>query len=216
VRAGTRVYAAGPYPQRLGKEAELRDNIARSTVPVKDIGYPLQIHATDDMKVTSNGVYQRKELRRGVAKVRPDVARGYALIHELGHHASHESGTTHSAYDTDAKRGQEEAYADDYAAQHYRTRRGKPQPVGDYAGGRAASTHGDGRSVHFWNAYEKYRQTGAGTERRAERREANRGQAVPGQLKGQEPLLHKVTTSSSTGTSAPDWDYALGERRKDR
>jgi hypothetical protein len=40
------------------------------------------------------------------------------LIHELGHHVSSSIRTSHSAYDTPAKQGQEEGFADRYAANH--------------------------------------------------------------------------------------------------
>ena len=73
-------------------------------------------------------------------------------IHEIGHHVSTISDTEHSPFRTARQQGQEEAYADEYAQQHYRDRRGKSIEVEEYPGARS-------RGLDFHDAYHQARRT---------------------------------------------------------
>ena len=69
------------------------------------------------------------------------------LLHELGHHVSHERGTEHSAYKTPTQKGEEEAYADAYMATHQRRHPHDPRPAvvpKEYSFERSGMTFGYG------------------------------------------------------------------------
>lgn len=131
-------------PQRIYRPhaeatAKLRDTVARSTVPIEHINglhFSATPHAAEKTEsAEALGLYQRPgatALTGGLVSVHPDAVRGLTPIHEIGHHASHITQTEHAAYDTPARRGTEEGYAENYAETHFRDRRGKQErsPLG--------------------------------------------------------------------------------------
>ena len=151
-RAVTVVGAALPHdPQRAfdrkawGQERISRqrtlDNIARSTVPMSDFeGERIHVQSVSPqlqpyrppLNQGAAGVYRGKRSKTHEIQVRQDHETSSTVIHELGHAVSNIRGTAHSAYDTPAVRGTEEAYADDYAARHFRDRRGRPETQFEY------------------------------------------------------------------------------------
>lgn len=215
VRSHTAVYASGPYPQRHAGANEMLDNLARSTVPLEHLKYPLQIHATEpeashapeDFKNgTAIGLHTPRSdfgPNGAVIDVLPQHTRDSVLIHEVGHHASMLEGNEHSLHYSRQGQtgGREEAYADDYAAEHYRDRRGRSQPRGDYYMGNRNSVFRDSYLVH--------RKTGPDAEHRVdERRRGSMSQhEYEGGLRGQLPLLDKVSDGYNPPRSAPRWDY---------
>lgn len=217
VRKTIRPYGAGQPAARAAATA----NVARSTIPMSDLKHPLQIHTgpsffeppyrTPEEGTHTAGYYESYD--GGRAHVRPEEAGGPTLIHELGHHKSFREGTEHSRkYSYDAlEGGQEEAYADDYAAEHYRTPKGKPAPVGTYGGGSLP-----GRSMQFWAGYHANRQTGPDAEKRRYDNDRRSEVVKQGeQIEGQLPLLSKnhPHTSSWEAPKPPEWDYEEGPRR---
>lgn len=143
----------------------LVDNIARSTVPVSDITNAEPGRRTHFwVSRRFDGEMEQKE-QAGTHTHHPPghsnrhdifIATPYVgdttPIHEIGHHVSHMTGQ-HAGYSTDTERGQEEAFADNYAEKHFRDRRGKQQDVGTYAGGPSAGR----RSEEFFKSYYQHR-----------------------------------------------------------
>lgn len=147
---------------------KLVDNIARSTVPGEHL-QRLQFQpgtSASGMRhsgpnadpMVPSGMYNKRrrefESHQATVKLLKGQADRPVAIHEIGHHASQEQGTPHSDYDTVQKRGQEEAFADNYAQEHYRPRRGEKYPgVGMYNGGDPDHV----RTTEFFNAYHAHR-----------------------------------------------------------
>lgn len=114
------------------------DNLARSTVPAEDLqpapGRTLNFwidpaHDQGLMDRNARGEYYATspaQASRHDLYVHTQAADSPTLIHEIGHHASNIQGTEHSAYDTPARQGKEEGFADAYSFKHFRDRRGKP------------------------------------------------------------------------------------------
>jgi hypothetical protein len=72
------------------------------------------------------GVYQHQDgTRPPTISILGGQEGTYVPIHEIGHHASQVEGTEHSQYQTGYQRGQEEGFADQYAYEHFRDRRGE-------------------------------------------------------------------------------------------
>lgn len=155
------------YPFDTNREKrKLVDNIARSTVPVHHmLGVQFQPGQTSLAMSSSDphdsavpgGLYEERSKQwnePATIKLHEGVADRPTAIHEIGHHVSQETGTPHSAYGNTRQRGEEEAFADNYAQQHYRPRRGeKFQGVGMYNGGEEDHV----RTHQFFEAYHAHR-----------------------------------------------------------
>jgi hypothetical protein len=173
-----RILADNPrmYPyDTAGDTRKLVDTIARSTVPVGHLQslqfepglskYAMMDTGPNADPMVPGGLYEKPRETAGPSYMRrPEgpatikllegVAGGHIPIHEIGHHVSLEQGTEHSAYSNPRQRGQEEAFADNYAQQHYRPRRGERyQGVGMYNGGERDHI----RSEQFFDAYHAHR-----------------------------------------------------------
>lgn len=113
-------------------ERRLHEVIARSTAPVSDIqpqfnGDKLHINlGGPGIPRNATGSYQRGSYGAGQGTIRLDSYGGeksasQTLMHELGHHRSATVDFNESSnYDTPQRKGQEEAYADDYMVRHWR------------------------------------------------------------------------------------------------
>jgi hypothetical protein len=64
--------------------------------------------------------------RYGSIKVSPGQVHADTPIHELGHHVSSITGRPSSAYNTVARKGADEGFAETFSENHYRDRRGRP------------------------------------------------------------------------------------------
>ena len=139
--------------------AMVEQMVARSTVPAGDVhphhyyqpGGPFGANAASDNegfslhvvvgspRAKGGGIFRSPPAgtsRFGEVHIGPARGEwvGQALMHELGHSKSYSKGTPHSAFDTPRHKGQEEAYADDYAQTHWRpdprdVRRGESNPA---------------------------------------------------------------------------------------
>lgn len=113
------------------------DNLARSTVPMSDLepapGRRLSFwidraHDQGLKDTNARGAYWHEspaQSTRHDIKVRTDSVDSTTLIHEIGHHVSH-MRPDHEGYDSPARQGKEEGFADAYSFEHYRDRRGQP------------------------------------------------------------------------------------------
>lgn len=117
----------------------LVDNIARSTVPAEHLqGKPdsgrhlaFWVNKSFDPRMAeagTAGTYEsepRQHSNRHDLYVHTDHVDSTTPIHEIGHHVSNLLGNEHSHYNSPESRGAEEGFADRYAYEHYRTRKGK-------------------------------------------------------------------------------------------
>jgi hypothetical protein len=113
----------------------LVDNIARSTVPAQHLGglqwrHNAEAHlGSDDPNTTTLAHYDKRgdALSHGspVVRLRTGQETTHTPIHEIGHHVSWNEGHEHSVYRTGMDRGREEGFADKYAFEHFRDRRGE-------------------------------------------------------------------------------------------
>jgi len=129
-------------------QAKMTEDLARSTIPVEDLKNVGKVSAKSRAKSPGYlGLYEKNMGGGGTAKISvvpakrqpmemdPDPEynanirpqRGpqneedtLTLLHELGHHASLQSGNPQSEYHTPEQQGKEEATADIYAVRHYR------------------------------------------------------------------------------------------------
>lgn len=150
--------------------AEIRDTVARSTVPVEHLRGLQFAVARDDEYLTTEENRAGKHLYAGIhiksgspehpstIALRPNATRGGTVIHEIGHHVSHGDGNEHSVNYSSASEhgGHEEAFADNYAETHFRDRKGKQVDQGIYGGGEFAGTIQ--RSKSFWDGYRAHRE----------------------------------------------------------
>lgn len=153
------------HKQRL----KIADTIARSTVPHQHLQGVQWAHvrpwerltaATEANPNDSAGAYFKPHRNRpdaGMIAVREPYQDTSTVIHELGHHISYLQGTEHSRnYSYEHEHGgTEEAFADNYAEQHFRDRKGNPVERGTYGGGQYAGRIQ--RSNEFWEGYHKQR-----------------------------------------------------------
>lgn len=123
----------GGYPRNAGeRSAEGRQGIhtiARSTVPSPHLdGLYADFHSVEVSAIGDGraGDYRTAGRTLGVMRIAPGQAGGTTPIHEIGHHVSAQvERNWHSSYSTPGQRGQEEAYAENYAETHARDRRGR-------------------------------------------------------------------------------------------
>lgn len=218
------------------QRARLMDTIARSTVPSEDLRAesegrmgPMRVKYHTGMflnHIQAHGIYQAKggttDQGQPAITLHPGAEETTTAIHELGHHVSNARKTEHSQnYKTDqpAMRGQEEAFADNYAQEHFRDRRGKPTVVGQYAGGFTD----DQRPHEFYDSYNVAREAGQPYRGKRDweinpmadkpRRDALPANHVPGQM----PLLDRVQHGHDYTTGSykhVDWDYPYDDDYK--
>lgn len=124
------------------------DTIARSTVPIEHLAprkshtgqeYPIDVQS--HYGVLPKGTHGRYAYLHPEADVwnfhdqlaiQPYATGTSTVIHELGHHVSALQGQPHSAPGTLENKGREEAFADDYAHEHYRDRKGRTPGMDEY------------------------------------------------------------------------------------
>lgn len=131
------IRSGGSQTHHYESRQPLRDligTVARSTVPLEHLnGVQFNIvNGESDMgSKHSAGEYTFEDRRIDLL---PSSVRDHTPIHEIGHHVSHMDGNTHAVhYDGSAAyRGQEEAFADNYAAEHARSQPRKKVDVGHY------------------------------------------------------------------------------------
>jgi uncharacterized protein YhbP (UPF0306 family) len=172
----TRLYDDEVLPAHL-QRTRIADTVARSTVPVAHLQGLQWAHVGEGQAIdhadTAAGAYFRShEVKEGsvtatrtgslrstpMIAVKPEYDRDSTVIHEVGHHVSHTVAGNDHRYDENGHSGAEEAWADNYAEQHYRDKSGKPVEQGIYGGGQFAG-HIQ-RSDQFWDSYAKNRTWG--------------------------------------------------------
>jgi hypothetical protein len=153
-------------PEHVSREPIRRvvDTVARSTVPASDledksggqltVRTGIQFAPTEGDSLGTAGQYHAF-VRHPEVHLGPGFEDKPTVIHEIGHHVSHQQGTDHSEYYNAREQGQEEAFADNYADTHYRDRKGRPEPRGTYAGGIRSPK----RNETFFEAYHGMRET---------------------------------------------------------
>jgi len=128
---GPAVHQGEPdWGRTFGGLHRAQQTVARSTVPVEDMhGASIHVLHPDlfagrpGIKDGAAGTYfHHRDTRKtpGEILVREGHETTPTVIHEIGHHVSQKSGTDHSSYDTPAKRGAEEGFADRYSDKHFR------------------------------------------------------------------------------------------------
>lgn len=154
------------YPEGYRMESRqdtrrLVDNIARSTVPVEHLsGVQFRTNHSDQMLGENvAGHYSRRgdAMSKGepVIRLREGYVAGHTAIHEIGHHVSHGIVGNEHPYDENGHSGPEEAWADNYAEEHFRDSKGRQVEKGTYGGGQFAG-HIQ-RTEGFWKGYHKDR-----------------------------------------------------------
>ena len=144
----------------------LIQNLARSTIPVKDI-QDINVWELNSRVAEGGGgrpAYLGKYIHRTKTGRMIRVRAGYegrpTVIHEMGHKKSEDLDNPHH-WETDARSlGHEEGFADNYVYQHYRSpgyKRTRLVPTAEKARKQATgwrNVYGDrGRSVEFQEAY---------------------------------------------------------------
>lgn len=119
------------------------DNVKRSSVPVETIrnvkfvgaGGPMGRQRGMHGGLTIGGSYQgttkfnedfSRKILGGVVKVAAGQEDNTTPIHELGHHQSRLLERPSSKYDTPARKGADEGFAETFAERNWRDRRGRP------------------------------------------------------------------------------------------
>lgn len=198
--------------------------VARSTVPAEHL--PGAHYAFGQQLIGDNpprGYYQRAVpnhenpySRRSHVVIGAGSAQSTTPIHEIGHHVSATSGNDHADYDTPSRRGTEEGFAENYAETHYRDHRGRPlgtafttspegwsrreEPEGQFGG-----TYGD--RGDFERAFTKERKKSPTGVREQAKIDTLMSSTPKGQIKGQTPLLHRMTSGYPAQEHLAKWDY---------
>ena len=179
----------GGFGGRNEGEAKIVETVARSTVPTERLAdVNVTVEKPDESK-DYGGLYKagRREASvvaaPGTTPTAPLGAKQMAqmrdtrqhheqvLMHELGHHESASLGLPHSGKEYErsaAAHGQEEAYADDFAVEHYRPdprdeRRGEFERSGYDRGGKTPinpynKTDNVNKQLEFAESYRAHRQ----------------------------------------------------------
>lgn len=133
---------------------QILDNVSRSTIPVEHLAprvddfnttHPMKVmganEAAAQLKPSEDAHYRYTPANAWGARhvedelaVRPRYTRDHTSIHELGHHYDQltRATGTHMGWKDVGHLGQAEAFADDYAEQHYRDKKGRPTTVETY------------------------------------------------------------------------------------
>jgi hypothetical protein len=88
-------------------------------------------------------------------------------IHEIGHHVSRITGRASSEYNTVARKGADEGFAENFAERNWRDRRGRPSPDFSTNPLRWSNNMGDAASKTFAKNFEKERVGSPSAERQA-------------------------------------------------
>jgi hypothetical protein len=214
--------------------AAMRDTVARSTVPVEHVQgvyFSATAHAAKDLETSeARGTYHAPDttaLNASLIKVHPDAVRGGTAIHEIGHHVSHEiEKTEHSAYDTGARRGREEGFAENYMETHFRDRRGRPRASGSTAQNWTHREKDSGHRTAFQTAFHDERAASPLAPKQFDYNAmtlAERGLPAS-HVEGQLPLIDKRGSGEmeryegGTGQRmkkvSQDWDYTDEDRQR--
>lgn len=222
---------------------EVVDTLARSTAPVEHMGAraePGRYHQGQLQWVTGQasvhggalGVYRREGYGDGQPTIalKKGTERTETVIHELGHHVSHVvERTAHSAYDTPERQGHEEGFAEAYAKQHYRGRRGDPsmreKGPDAWSMSRWPTYHDNPPQEHYEKQYEfnsAYRQHVPKPP--PVTMQPRTPSLPPEHVEGQLPLLDKVHTQTTDWAAYnrgedPDvhhinWDYTVPQKHQ--
>lgn len=127
--------ATGRFARYPEAEARVRDTIARSSIPAEHLKGLDRIHGNVNEGTAGTYWPARRELAIDLKSGSKDTQEAH-LIHELGHHHSEMTGEgrlqsstlallnggapSHAEAAHRLSKGVEEAYADDYAEEHYR------------------------------------------------------------------------------------------------
>ena len=222
-------YKAPPTFEPAGRhnaqpQRDILETVARSTVPIEHLQPVAPARKLAFWSFEGQDAQLRKEHVLGTyehdpsghmgsrndIRIRTDATRGTTPIHEIGHHVSHMLGNEHAAENYNRgpqTRGQEEGWADRYAFEHFRDRRGKPlDELRVYTPG-PGQTEGRGDAFHlgYWNTRGQDVPAPANdyTVPHYLRKGGSRSQEGPGSTLGpdgtrQGALIHKVYS---------DWDY---------
>lgn len=191
----------GTLPERV----RMTETIARSTVPVGHIRgvkfTPGQSTLSTDGERSPAGIYHQKNDYKGISQPSIGILKGYegssTPIHEIGHAVSDKLRTPHSTYDTDHHQGSEEAYADNYAVEHFRDRKGNAMNTKRIYGGGLWNKTGA-----FRDGYEAARKFKTPEEAAVSTPNPHDRTYPASHVPGQMPLIHKVTSGYPAGTPA--------------
>jgi hypothetical protein len=230
--------------QRASNARAIQDMVSRSTAPLtKDPDGRQTIIATgqsmseDLARQGAGGTYHRPGNSAGgfdqsAHRIRlstesaknwrnKDGAYSTTLLHELGHRESQVTGRSSSAYDTPARRGEEEAYADDHSVLHTKQFGGRAAVTheGTYEPNRQQTNNSPQGYYEFKDSYKDHRTTPM-EEPRPSQAEIDRKywNQPDHHVRGQTALLHKTRRGGHTWDGQDDptkppkplsarWDY---------
>lgn len=112
--------------------AQLRQNLARSTVPATAMNPDTVYHLNDPTLAARHAHAQQSgaaetEFGKPLIQVAPGMENAPEVIHELGHGFSEMRNTPHYAYNNAIKRGREEGFAENFEQRHSRSPGYKPR-----------------------------------------------------------------------------------------
>lgn len=204
--------------QRESGQIEAVRTVARSTVPVEHLaGLRGKFRVVPPSELNGAVASGQYDETHGV-QIAGGAHRGPTPIHEIGHHvSSHILGTEHSAYEHPEQMGAEEAYAENYAEEHFRDRRGRPlsTPRADPSSWTRGGQRG-GRYGGFHEGWDEERKGSPAAARRAALPEKRPPGLPSGHVTGQMPLLDHVSTQGADGRTTVDWDYTHDSGLKSR
>lgn len=210
---------AGGY--LAAERAQVRQTVARSTIPLADIrsGHPIMRVSPvyDDYKGLPRGaagVYYRGDDNNGEdpqIKVLPKYAHTYVPIHELGHHVDR-----NSPYHTPQEKGRAEGFADAYADTHAKKPGYKSRPATTVP--RDHNSYGvwtQGMSPGMASAFDERYQKARYGQTQGPLQPAQFSHQVPGEdglpknhVRGQNRLLEKIShVGWGPDATGPKWDY---------
>lgn len=177
--------------------------VTRSTVPAETIrnvqfsgaGGPMRVARGSYSGLAVGGTYQggtrfsddfKQMTLTGKVTVAPGQEAGSTPIHELGHHESRLLGRKSAEYNTPARKGADEGFAETYAETHFRDRRGRPDVTFDTTPRKWTSNMGSASATTFAKHFQAER---TGTPSRQRDFDAARQHKILADNK-QEPLLH--------------------------
>lgn len=213
------------HPSRSAETAQVRNTVARSTVPVEHLR---DVSWYNNSSVTEGGTRGKYiGAPRNPTRAQIHIASGAGAemtpIHEIGHHVSATVDKNLSAqYDSPSRRGAEEGYAENYAETHFRDRRGNRQAsknvAGNWAYGDYEKKHGDpGLFSHAFNTKRMespVRQEAAAKQKAEEHAMMH---PAPTGIHGQLPLLDRITHREGglfgDGPDVHRWDYTMDDQK---
>lgn len=112
--------------------AQLRQNLARSTVPATAMN-PANVYHLNDPSLAAVHAHAQQvgaaetEFGKPLIQVAPGRENAPQVIHEMGHGLSEMKDLPHYAYNNATKRGREEGFAENFQQKHYRSPGYKPK-----------------------------------------------------------------------------------------